>query len=155
MRPRLKWPNDVFLGGRKVCGILVEMKQGPGGAPRLVVGIGLNCQGAPEDFPPEVSGLLTTLAHEAGREVNMEEVFQALLAELEATLGSLTKERLPLLLQAWEEMAAMKGRPLRYPVQEGMRPGKALELTTEGQLLIETAEGAHHIHSSGELEWLD
>ena len=65
LQPLLKWPNDVFINARKVCGILVEMRQ-VRGAPCLALGIGLNCLGAPSDFPPAVRGLLTTLAHESG-----------------------------------------------------------------------------------------
>ncbi len=155
LSPRLKWPNDVFLNGRKVCGVLVEMRQGAGGAPRLVVGIGINCLGSPEEFPPEVRALLTTLAHESGAEVDLEAVLQGILAQLQQAFLALGAGEAALLLEAWEGLAEMKGRRLRYPTPEGIMAGTALELTPEGHLLIETAAGGRHIHLSGELEWLD
>jgi BirA family biotin operon repressor/biotin-[acetyl-CoA-carboxylase] ligase len=154
LAPVLKWPNDVFLNGKKVCGVLVEMKQGPGGAPRLVVGIGINCLGSPAEFPPEVRDGLTTVAHEAGREVDGEQVFADVLAQLRAVFEQLGNEELPDLLKQWEAFADMKGRPVRYPLPAGQAEGTAEGLTPEGNLVIRTAEGGSHVHSSGELEWL-
>lgn len=152
LRPLLKWPNDVFLGGRKVCGILVEMKQ-VAGAPRVVVGIGLNCLGTREDFPAEVRGLLTTLSEEIGAPVDMETVFQDVLAALERQYRRLLDAGKAELLEEWSAMAGLPGRPVRYPTAEGMRAGTALGLSPEGYLLVETAAGETHVHASGELEW--
>ena len=160
LQPRLKWPNDVFLNGRKICGILVEMKQ-VCGAPRLAVGIGLNCLGAPADFPADVRGLLTTLSHELGSPVDME-------AALQEVLASLQREYLRLLgngksddksagksalLSEWSELAELAGRTVRYPTPQGLRRGQALGLSPEGYLLIATEEGDTHVHASGELIW--
>ena len=152
LRPLLKWPNDVFLGARKVCGILLEMKM-QGGAPRVVMGIGLNCNGAPKDFPPDLRESLTTLAHETGRAVDMQALFAALLAGQQEAYDRLLAGQQTALLEEWCAMAALEGRALIYPTPEGPRPGKALGLTDEGHLLIETAAGATHVHHSGELEW--
>ena len=152
LRPLLKWPNDVFLGARKVCGILVEMKQ-VAGAPRVVVGIGLNCLGTREEFPAELRGLVTTLSEEVGAAVDMETVFQHLLAALERQYRRLLDSGKAELLKEWSAMADLPGRPLRYPTAEGMREGKALGLSPEGYLLVETATGETHVHASGELEW--
>ncbi|MCZ6844151.1 MAG: biotin--[acetyl-CoA-carboxylase] ligase [SAR324 cluster bacterium] len=154
LRPLLKWPNDVFLGARKVCGILLEMKM-QGGAPQVVVGIGLNCNGAPEDFPPDLQESLTTLAHETGRAVNMQALFAALLAGQQEAYDRLLAGQQTSLLEEWSAMAALEGRALIYPTPEGPRPGKALGLTEEGHLLIETAAGATHVHHSGDLEWTE
>ncbi len=154
LRPLLKWPNDVFLGPGKVCGILVEMKVA-GAAPRVVVGIGLNCLGAPRDFPPEVRALVTTVSHETGGPVDMERLFADVLASLQREYDRLVAGQKSALLDEWSAMAGLAGRPLRYPAPEGLLPGKALGLTEEGYLLIETPSGATHVHASGELEWTD
>lgn len=152
LRPLLKWPNDVFLGGRKVCGILVEMKQ-VNANPCLALGIGLNCLGAPGDFPPHVRGLLTTLSHEAGAPVEMEAVFKAVLESLERQYQRLLHGGKAKLLEEWSALAHLPGRVLRYPTSEGLRRGEALGLSPEGFLMIATSEGGTHLHVSGELEW--
>ena len=152
LQPLLKWPNDVILNGRKVCGILVEMKQVQTG-PRLALGIGLNCLGAPEDFPPDVRGLLTTLSHEAGAPVEMEAVFKAVLEALQSRYQRLLHGGKAALLEDWSALADLPGRAVRYPTAEGERRGEALGLSPEGYLLIATSEGGTHVHASGELEW--
>ncbi len=154
LRPTLKWPNDVYLGSRKVCGILTELSAGPAGEPRLVVGIGINCRGAPDDFPPEVREVLTTLAHETGRPVDMEAVFGEVLERLQAGFDRLNAGDRAGVLADWSARAPMGGLPLKYPTADGPRHGKALGLSDEGYLLIETAEGARHVHVSGEIEWV-
>lgn len=151
--PLLKWPNDVFLNGRKLCGILVEMKQVES-KPCLALGIGLNCLGSPGDFPADVRDLLTTLSHEARRDVDKEAVFQAVLGSLQRCYQSLLrdggKEKM---LKRWSALADLRGRKVVYPTPQGQRRGKALGLSPEGYLLISTAEGGTHVHASGELEW--
>lgn len=154
LEPRLKWPNDVVVNGRKVCGVLLEVKPGPGGAPRVVVGIGLNCLGSPEDYPFEVRTLVTTLAHEAGREVDMEAILREVLAKLQDALERVAAGELAALLREWEAFGDMVGQSVRYPTAEGQREGTVRGLTEDGHLLIETAAGGLHVHSSGELEWL-
>ena len=49
IKPSLKWPNDVLIGGRKVCGILLEASSLPGGAHAVVIGIGVNCRSCPDE----------------------------------------------------------------------------------------------------------
>lgn len=152
LQPLLKWPNDVFLNSRKVCGILVEMKQ-VDGRPRLALGLGLNCLGAPEDFPPDVRGLLTTLSHEAGTPVEMEVVLQAVLGALEVQYQRLLDGGRAALLRDWSAMAGLPGRAVRFPTTQGMGKGEAVGLSPEGYLLIVTPGGGTHLHASGELEW--
>lgn len=71
VRPGIKWPNDIVLGGKKLCGILTEMAvEGETGALQYVItGIGMNINHAPEDFPPDVRAVATSLAQELGRPV--------------------------------------------------------------------------------------
>ncbi|MDH4248193.1 MAG: biotin--[acetyl-CoA-carboxylase] ligase [Deltaproteobacteria bacterium] len=154
LRPRLKWPNDVLLEGRKVCGILVESSPGSGATPRLVVGIGINCQGLPEEYPQELRGVLTTLASCAGRPVDNEEVFQAVLSRLDAAHGKLTPAGLPALLEAWRQRAEFQGRRVRVTTPGGMAPGRPVDVTPEGFLVVLLEDGSRHVQVSGDLEWL-
>lgn len=155
LAPRLKWPNDVLLGGRKVCGILIESRPGPGGQARLVVGIGINCLGSARDFAPELQGILTTLAEATGRPVDSEGLFAAVLERLDLNFGRMSAGERPALLDAWRARADLAGRRVRFAIGRGTREGRAAGIDAEGRLLIDTAEGARHTHASGEVEWLD
>jgi BirA family biotin operon repressor/biotin-[acetyl-CoA-carboxylase] ligase len=59
-RVALKWPNDVLASGRKLAGVLAEMRQGPSGA-ELVLGIGINVDQGPDDFPRGLRAWATSL----------------------------------------------------------------------------------------------
>jgi BirA family biotin operon repressor/biotin-[acetyl-CoA-carboxylase] ligase len=154
LRPRLKWPNDVLLGGRKVCGILAESKADASGAPRLVVGIGVNCGGTAGDFPPELRGTVTTLAEAGGRPVDNEAVLQAILRRLEALLARVEGGEKAGVLADWSALADSVGRRVRFPTPAGPVEGTIAGLTPDGALLAQDDAGRSHVLVSSELEWL-
>ena len=79
----IKWPNDLVLGGRKVCGILTESAFRPDGTPDwVVVGIGVNVSQTAADFSPDVAAMATSLRTESGREVSRDALARALVGEL-------------------------------------------------------------------------
>lgn len=79
----IKWPNDLVLGGRKVCGILTESAFRPAGTPDwVVVGIGVNVSQTAADFSPDVAAMATSLRTESGREVSRDALARALVGEL-------------------------------------------------------------------------
>jgi BirA family biotin operon repressor/biotin-[acetyl-CoA-carboxylase] ligase len=155
LRPRLKWPNDVLLDGRKVCGILVEGTSGAGGKPRLVVGIGLNVNGGAADFPPELHGLLTTVAEQAGTPVEPEALLRALLERLQALWERLSRGDKPALLDDWRREALL-GAPerVRLGTPGGEREGVPEDVTAEGFLVVRLDDGTRLTQVSGELEWM-
>jgi BirA family biotin operon repressor/biotin-[acetyl-CoA-carboxylase] ligase len=124
---RIKWPNDVWAGGRKLAGILAEGRPQEGWA---VLGIGLNV--TTEEFPPELRDTATSLRRE-GVETDPESILQALLAALDRRLADEPAE----LLSAWRERDALRGRPVRWRDGEGIAAG----IDDAGALLVETEDG--------------
>lgn len=86
----IKPPNDVYLGERKVAGVLVEGRRGADGAYVAVLGIGLNVNHALTDFPPELHPRAGSLAMTAGRPFDRTSVAISLLRELDARYRSLS-----------------------------------------------------------------
>ncbi len=116
----IKWPNDVWLGGRKVAGILVEGRPAEGWA---VLGIGVNVVDV--EFPPE----LNAVALDDGRGVSA--VLQALLGSLERWLGA--DDVLP----AWRQRDALRGRHVSWADGAGSAAG----IDDSGALLVDTDDG--------------
>jgi BirA family biotin operon repressor/biotin-[acetyl-CoA-carboxylase] ligase len=85
LEPAIKPPNDVYLGGRKVAGVLVETKAGAGTNFAAIVGIGVNLNQFSEDFPAELRDRAGSLALALGREIDRSVFAAALLRELERT----------------------------------------------------------------------
>jgi BirA family biotin operon repressor/biotin-[acetyl-CoA-carboxylase] ligase len=134
---RIKWPNDVLLGGRKVAGILAEGRPQAGWA---VLGIGLNVAVRVEDLPPELHATAGTLGR-APRDV--EAVLWALLGELEAALA------LPpaALLEAYRERDALAGRPVSWSDARGTAAG----VDAAGRLLVDLDGGGRTALDAGEV----
>ena len=124
---RIKWPNDVWIGGKKVSGILVEGRPQEGWA---VLGIGLNV--ATLSFPDELSEIATSLAL-AGASVSREEVLAWLLASLDGLLTAPPAE----VLEQWRERDALFGVPVAWNGGQGRAAG----ITDAGALMVETEAG--------------
>lgn len=126
----IKWPNDVWVDGRKLSGILVEGRPQEGWA---VVGIGLNV--ATAVFPEELAAIATSLALEAddARPGLHGPVLDALLAGLERWVGASE----PDVVAAWRQLDALLGDPIAWNGGEGVAAG----IDASGALLVDTADG--------------
>ena len=124
---QIKWPNDVWVGGKKVSGILVEGRPQAGWA---VLGIGLNV--ATRSFPTELSETATSLALE-GAEMSREEVLGSLVAALDRLLDADATD----VLTSWRERDALLGAPVEWNGGRGTGAG----ITDAGSLRVETDAG--------------
>ncbi|MBA3264308.1 MAG: biotin--[acetyl-CoA-carboxylase] ligase [Thermoleophilaceae bacterium] len=126
---RIKWPNDVWIDGRKVAGILVEGRPQEGWA---VLGIGLNV--ATEEFPAELRPTATSL-HLEGVALTTDEARERLLAALAGWLPRPANE----VLAAWRPRDALLGRPVRW--SNGSKEGIAAGVDDSGALIVQTVDG--------------
>ena len=123
----IKWPNDVWIEGRKVAGILVEGRPQEGWA---VLGVGVNV--TTERFPAELAESATSLRL-AGVEADPEAVLASLLRSLSRWLGAPPAR----VLEAWRSLDALKGERVRWTGGEGIADG----IDDSGALRVETASG--------------
>ena len=126
----IKWPNDVWIAGRKVAGILLEGRPQEGWA---VLGIGLNVGTTGDEFPEELAETATSLRVSGGKEVGVEQALAALLSALELRLD----DEPAATLAAWRRRDALEGRHVRW--QDG--DGTAAGLDDNGALIVETSGG--------------
>ena len=126
----IKWPNDVWVGGRKVAGILVEGRPQEGWA---VLGIGLNVLTAQQDFPPGLRDSATSIAASGGGERPVEAVLGAVLGALANRLAQPSRE----VLCAWRERDALLGSRISWDAGRGMAAG----VDDSGALLVDTDDG--------------
>ena len=133
----LKWPNDVLIEGRKVCGILIERIELPEGA-AAVIGFGLNTSLTREELPIETA---TSLTLESGAPVDRTEMLVALLEELGAAYeiwGADPAE----LARRYRELSVTVGQQVRAELPGGeVWEGVATEIDDFGRLVIETGGG--------------
>jgi len=149
VRAEIKWPNDVLLNGRKVAGMLLETGVDGGGAGFVVVGIGINVNHTPEDFPEELRQTATSLRLEALRETLRPQLAAALLAELEGLSAQLESNFLALREEA-ARRSSLLGEWVSVRTGDQMMHGNAEALDEEGRLLLRTSDGTLHCLNAGE-----
>jgi BirA family biotin operon repressor/biotin-[acetyl-CoA-carboxylase] ligase len=149
---RIKWPNDIFLRGKKMAGILAEM-EGEGSETRFIIlGIGVNVNWKKEEFPPELRDTATSLQAEKGEEFSRAAVTAGLLRELEAEYISFLREGFSSRLRnEWNRLSWVNGKPVTLRSPEGTISGRALGLDTDGALLLLDGEGNPRRFIAGEV----
>ena len=149
--PGIKWVNDLQLNEKKICGILTELSFGAGGlVSSAVVGIGVNCNRAAEDFPAELQGIAGSILSETGRRVDRNRLAAAMLRELSS---------LPRL--DWREeyrgACVNLGRRVRIlsPGAADCPEGVAEDVGPDAELLVRTDGGQLIAVAAGEISLRD
>lgn len=140
---QIKWPNDVWLDGRKVAGILVEARPDHETAQSwLVAGVGLNTTLRVEDLPQELHGTATTLGLPPDCDA-----LAPLLAHLDRWLGAESA----LVVNAWRGRDALFGRRIGWSEGENECEAVADGIDDAGNLVVEQADGSRRSLSAGEV----
>lgn len=137
-RSEVKWPNDVWLGGRKLAGVLIEAKP-PDWA---VIGIGLNVAIGPEEFPPELRESATSIGSGAGVDEALAAVCEALERWVEADDSAVLEE--------FERRDALRGREIRW-TGAGEGEGHVEGVDERGNLLVKLPTGEAVALGAGEV----
>ncbi|MFC2316121.1 MAG: biotin--[acetyl-CoA-carboxylase] ligase, partial [Selenomonas massiliensis] len=146
LRAAIKWPNDIMHDGRKLVGILTEMSAEMDRVNYVVIGIGINVNIAPEDFPEELRTIATSLMQMKGEPLPRVAFLQELLRALDELYASVQQDGFAPVLAAWREYAVTLGQEVRVigPAGEEFE-GTAADIDAEGALLVDTAEGRRRV----------
>jgi len=134
-RPKLKWPNDVLIEGKKVCGILAEMDAETDVVNFVNVGIGINANNPVGRF----GKIATSLKHILGKEISRKELLGALVVEIERWLPSLMKADL---LEEWRRLSATLNKEVRVTSLGEEVTGQAIDIDTTGALIVKDKDGS-------------
>lgn len=134
----LKWPNDVWLNGRKAAGILVEIPAARRG--RLVIGVGLNVNNSFEAAPPELRPLATSMRDETGIESDRLDVLVRLMKQLDDDLRGLASGG-DSLAQRWRSLCVLRDRTVSLDVGPQRVTGLCLGIADDGALRLQTSSG--------------
>jgi BirA family biotin operon repressor/biotin-[acetyl-CoA-carboxylase] ligase len=145
LSPVIKWPNDVVLGGRKVCGILTELSVQDGQIENVIVGIGINVKR--QDFPAELAETATSLEEQGGR-VGRAELLESVLEQFEIYYDKyLETLDVSLFRQEYEEFLANKDQQVQVLDPAGNYTGTARGINDKGELLVECDRGIVTVNS--------
>jgi BirA family biotin operon repressor/biotin-[acetyl-CoA-carboxylase] ligase len=133
LEARIKWPNDVLIRGRKVCGILIELARG------TVVGIGLNVNQSAESFAAADLPEAGSLALFTGGPLDCRQVARLLIVQLDEEYDRLCEGDLASLESSWKWRTGLLGRMVVVECHEGLYRGRLCDLSWHG---VELATGA-------------
>lgn len=141
VEPRVKWPNDVLIGGKKVAGLLNELNAETERIHYVVLGIGININMTRDQFPPDLRYPATSVLLERGEPVSRTRLAQALFRHLDDLYGRYLEEGFPPVLAAWEELFDLTGREVEVDFQDRRVQGRVEGLDDDGALLLRRSDG--------------
>lgn len=146
--PDIKWPNDLLLDGRKICGILTEQSF-TGKALQVVIGVGINVNTGLEDFSPELRRKLGSLLSQTGRRMEIDVLAGLVLEELDGIYAVWLQDG-GRLLEEYREACVTRNREVIILQNGKMRRAKALEINDDFSLSVLTEAGEERV-SFGEV----
>lgn len=151
----IKWPNDLLVNGRKLAGVLTEMKAETDRVESVVLGVGINVNWRNEDMPGEIRTIATSLSDSAGREISRLDLLAWFLEEMERLYCGAQEMGFDAscLMEDWRGYSCTLGRAVRIRVFGKVLEGIAENVDDDGRLLVNTGKGIEVV-SAGDLEIL-
>ena len=162
LKPTIKWPNDVRIGGKKVCGILVENALMANSVEHAIVGIGVNVALDPSGIE-ELAGIATSLNQEAGRPIDREVLLRELLQEMDGLYRLLSpghgsslstaaaEDGLETVRSEWRSLLETLGNQVEIRWQDEVYRGYAEDVDNAGNLLLRLGDGTLATLPAGEV----
>ncbi|MCX5686414.1 MAG: biotin--[acetyl-CoA-carboxylase] ligase [Candidatus Omnitrophica bacterium] len=148
----IKWPNDILINNRKVCGILTEMKAEQDMIDFIIIGIGINVNTPIRLLPKGASSLKEELRRGARAEdVSRVELTRRLLENLESGYFLMKKHGFRPIIDEWKELSAMPGSRIKVIMQNRQFEGQVHDIDEQGSLVVRTESGVLEKVSSGDI----
>jgi BirA family biotin operon repressor/biotin-[acetyl-CoA-carboxylase] ligase len=147
----IKWPNDLIASGRKIGGILTEVRSDPDRITTAIIGIGVNVNMEAGNFPQEIKAIATSLKNETGRHYSRGDVIAEILMEFEYWYRLLIDKGRAPLLHEWKRLSCTLGKNVRVAAGNKAISGLAEDIDDEGRLLLRLLSGMQQRISAGDL----
>lgn len=146
---RIKWPNDIVVNGKKVCGILTEMSAEMEGINYIILGIGVNVN---MGFFPEELCYASSLAREGKREYSRKAIIKGFLEKFEADYKAYKKQPdLTQIMERYEKNCITLHRKVKLLMSNEEIIAEATGISNEGELIVTLEDGTSRIIASGEV----
>ena len=147
---KIKWPNDLVINGKKVCGILTEMQMNGSQIESVIVGVGINVN--VQAFPEELISKATSLYLEGKRKINLEELIKEVVEEFFSVYGQFCEEKdLSFIQDEYNELLINKGKEVRVLEPENEYTAYAKGISRTGELLVVMEDGTEKEIYAGEV----
>ncbi len=147
IRPSLKWPNDILIDHKKVCGILLESSTDTDRVEYVIAGIGLNANIPLMEFPEEIRNSATSLSDVLGKKIDRAELLCNILKNSEDLYLSASEEGFSRIISLWRSLSCTLGQRVEARLHTGRFTGLARDIDEDGSLILECEGGLRKIYS--------
>jgi len=148
---RLKWPNDVTLYERKVCGVLTESVLRGNSVSKIIVGLGCNVNQHPTDFPDDLRMPATSLKIDANRELDRNELVGHVLNAFERRYHQVLEGDSEKIVMDWKKNSNQLGKTVRLVSDDREKQAVLKDINPDGSALVEYEDGTTEMFLSGDL----
>jgi len=141
-KAKIKWPNDIVIGGKKVCGILAECSFYQGGPEYVIIGLGMNVNLVMDHLPPDCQEIGTSLRLELGHNVSRFKLIEQFIITWEEYFYEFLKKGHPYLRKKWIENNVTLGRIICINREPDPICGMAVDISERGGLLVRMPDGS-------------
>jgi len=147
---RIKWPNDILIKNKKVCGILTEMVSEQDRTEYIVIGIGINICGSAKSMPPEIRTIATTLESEARKpaiRIRRADIIKEIIERFEEYYPENKKGVTEQIFDKWKRYSDAIGRKIEYYIDSRARIGEIADIDKSGALLVTCGGKIETVHA--------
>jgi BirA family biotin operon repressor/biotin-[acetyl-CoA-carboxylase] ligase len=141
IKAQIKWPNDILINEKKVCGILTEMSAELDMINWVVVGIGINVNVDHREFPEDIQEKIISLQEFLGKEISRVRLAQILLEEFEKYYERLKRREFSSILKEWKLYSHTLRRKIKINMGAKIITGEAIDINEEGALILKKEDG--------------
>jgi BirA family transcriptional regulator, biotin operon repressor / biotin---[acetyl-CoA-carboxylase] ligase len=150
LKPSIKWPNDILINNKKVCGILTELSAEIDEITYLIIGIGINVN---NEIPSELKEKSTTLKQESNKPIDSVLLLSSILSSFEHFYQKLTNKDILTIKDTWRSYSSTIGAKVTVKKEKEVITGIAVDLGEHGELIIKNNQGEKKI-LTGDISYL-
>jgi BirA family biotin operon repressor/biotin-[acetyl-CoA-carboxylase] ligase len=144
---QIKWPNDVFIHGKKVAGILLEMSGEIDQMDYLIAGIGVNVNVHEQELSDELGAIATSLSQQAGKKFNLSEVLACLLQSMDDQYRQLLEGGFESILEVYKSRCLHLGKAIQIHRGSQLVEGINIDVDSRGTLIVQSGDTLERIHT--------
>jgi len=137
----IKWPNDIYIGDKKVSGLLLELSAEADTVHYCLLGIGIDANVSPEEMPPALRGTITSISSELGRDINRPKLLARLLKEFEQRYLLLEAEEYEAVVREWKSLSLTLDHRVHVKTLRKSFDGEAIDIDEHGALILRKDNG--------------
>ena len=148
----IKWPNDIYIDGKKACGFLTEMVANSDGIEAVICGIGINMNHLAEDFQGELQLKATSLRIHANQKIHRYHFLEQLINQIERRYHQFLKQPFSTIRNEYIEASNIWNRSLKFTENAQQFQGEAVDIDEDGYLIVIDDQQIQHKLMSADIE---